>query len=119
LKVESTPNASGAIFQLAQVAALRKEGAHLQGQRIRGMVSGKPNAAKATKSVADLNVQLASQATGRKKKTKIPREAVSCRTLSAACDTEHGVEAYKLGVRGHALARYFFLHCDIIGTHHQ
>ncbi|KAJ7323847.1 hypothetical protein DFH08DRAFT_1028643 [Mycena albidolilacea] len=48
------------------------------------MMSGKPNAAKATESVADLNVQLASQASGRKKKTKIPREA---RTSSEFADT--------------------------------
>jgi hypothetical protein len=117
LKVESTPNASGAIFRLAEAAALRKEGASLQDQRIGGMVSGKPNTAKAAESVADQNIHLASQASGRERKTKIPREMVICRMLSAACDTKRAVAAYKFGVRGHALARYFFLPCDLIGTH--
>jgi hypothetical protein len=119
LKAESTPNASGGIFRLAEVAPLWKEGASLQGKRISGMVSGKLNTARATESVADLNVQLALQASGCKKKTKIPRERVSCCMLSAACETEHSVTTYKFGVCRHTLARYLFLPCDVIGTHHH
>ncbi|KAJ6484544.1 hypothetical protein DFH09DRAFT_1211334 [Mycena vulgaris] len=74
---ESTPNASGGIFRLVEVAALRKEGGSPQGrpkQRMGGMVSRKRDPAKAAQSVPDLNGQPAPQASVRKKKTKIPRE---------------------------------------------
>ncbi|KAJ6509623.1 hypothetical protein DFH09DRAFT_1198974 [Mycena vulgaris] len=63
---EST-NACGGIFRLAEVAALRKL-----------------NAAKAAESFADLNVHLASQASGRKNKTRIPPKI---RTNSELADT--------------------------------